>query len=115
MTVVRDDPPLSAVQLDGLDGVLTTCHIAISETGTIVLDGRQGRGALSLVPDYHLVVVLAEQVVATVPDVVRPKSWISGPAPPATSNCNESKACTAPADSKCSLSPLADRGGTGAI
>jgi L-lactate dehydrogenase complex protein LldG len=85
--LVGDDPPLSAAQLDGLDGVLTGCAVAIAETGTIVLDGGtgQGRRILSLVPDYHLVVVTAGQVVAGVPealarlDPARPQTWISGP------------------------------------
>jgi len=85
--LVGDDPPLTAAQLDGLDGVLTGCAVAIAETGTIVLDGGsgQGRRILSLVPDYHLVVVTAAQVVAGVPealarlDPTRPQTWISGP------------------------------------
>jgi L-lactate dehydrogenase complex protein LldG len=85
--LVGDDPPLTPAQLDGLDGVLTGCAVAIAETGTIVLDGGtgQGRRALSLVPDYHLVVVTAAQVVAGVPEAVarldptRPQTWISGP------------------------------------
>jgi len=85
--LVGDAPPLTPAQLDGLDGVLTGCAVAIAETGTIVLDGGsgQGRRALSLVPDYHLVVVTAAQVVATVPeglarlDPARPQTWISGP------------------------------------
>ena len=85
--LVGDDPPLTAAQLDGLDGVLTGCALAIAETGTIVLDGGtgQGRRILSLVPDYHLVVVTAAQVVAGVPqalarlDPTRPQTWISGP------------------------------------
>jgi L-lactate dehydrogenase complex protein LldG len=40
---------------------------------------------LTLVPDYHLVVVTAEQILANVPDAVaaldptRPLTWISGP------------------------------------
>jgi len=84
---IGDDPPLTPAELDQLDGVLTTCRIAVAETGTIVLDGAhgQGRRALSLVPDYHLVVVLADQIVASVPDAVaeldptRPLTWISGP------------------------------------
>jgi L-lactate dehydrogenase complex protein LldG len=84
---VADDPPLSTADLDRLDGVVTTCAVAIAETGTIVLDAGpgQGRRALSLVPDYHLAVVRADQVVATVPDAVamldptRPLTWISGP------------------------------------
>jgi L-lactate dehydrogenase complex protein LldG len=85
--LVGDDPPLTPAQLDGLDGVLTGCAVAVAETGTIVLDGGagQGRRVLSLVPDYHLVVVAAAQVVATVPqalarlDPASPQTWISGP------------------------------------
>ena len=85
--LVGDAPPLTPAQLDVLDGVLTGCAVAIAETGTIVLDGGsgQGRRVLSLVPDYHLVVVTAAQVVATVPeglarlDPARPQTWISGP------------------------------------
>jgi L-lactate dehydrogenase complex protein LldG len=85
--LVGDDPPLTPAELEGLDGVLTGCAVAIAETGTIVLDGGagQGRRALSLVPDYHLVVVTAAQVVAGVPnalarlDPTRPQTWISGP------------------------------------
>jgi L-lactate dehydrogenase complex protein LldG len=85
--LVADDPPLTPAQLDGLDGVLTGCAVAIAETGTIVLDGGpgQGRRVLSLVPDYHLVVVTASQVVTGVPqalarlDPTRPQTWISGP------------------------------------
>ena len=85
--LVGDDPPLTPAQLDALDGVLTGCAVAIAETGTIVLDGGpgQGRRVLSLVPDYHLVVVTAAQVVAGVPeglarlDPASPQTWISGP------------------------------------
>jgi L-lactate dehydrogenase complex protein LldG len=67
--LVGDDPPLTPAQLGGLDGVLTGCAVAIAETGTIVLDGGEGQGrrVLSLVPDYHLVVVTAAQVVGGVP------------------------------------------------
>jgi L-lactate dehydrogenase complex protein LldG len=85
--IVGDDPPLSATDLDQVDSVLTTCAVAIAETGTVVLDAGpgQGRRALTLVPDHHVVVVRAEDVVTTVPDAVarldatRPQTWISGP------------------------------------
>ena len=84
---VADDPPLAFGDLDMLDGVITGCAVAIAETGTIVLDGGagQGRRALSLLPDLHVCVVLASQVVGTVPEALarldpsRPQTWISGP------------------------------------
>jgi L-lactate dehydrogenase complex protein LldG len=85
----RDDPPLANADLDQSDGVLTGCAYAVAQTGTIVLDGgaRQGRRALSLVPDRHLCVVRVEQVVGIVPEVIarladqpaRPITFISGP------------------------------------
>ena len=85
--VLRDDPPLTTGELDLVDGVITGCAVAIAETGTVVLDhgAGQGRRALTLVPDYHLVIVGAQQVVALVPDGIgaldpaRPQTWISGP------------------------------------
>jgi L-lactate dehydrogenase complex protein LldG len=89
--LVADDPPLGPRELDGLDGVLTGCALAIAETGTIVLDGgqRSGRRAITLVPDYHVCVVEAGRIVAGVPDAVaalaeaaaegRPVTLVSGP------------------------------------
>jgi L-lactate dehydrogenase complex protein LldG len=86
-TVIVADDGLSPAALDAVDGVITGAAVAIAETGTIVLDGSpgQGRRAVSLVPDYHLCIVLAEQVVALVPEALarldpgRPLTWISGP------------------------------------
>jgi L-lactate dehydrogenase complex protein LldG len=84
---VRDDPPLNNNDLDAVDGVVTTCAVAIAETGTIVLDhgAGQGRRALTLVPDFLLVVIRPDQVVAQVPDAIAQLAdpttltFISGP------------------------------------
>lgn len=84
---IRDDPPLAATDLDAVAAVVTTAALGIAVTGTIVLDhgSGQGRRALSLIPDRHVCVVTADQVVHDVPDGVRrldplrPLTWISGP------------------------------------
>jgi L-lactate dehydrogenase complex protein LldG len=87
--VVVDGAPdvLTADQLDQLDAVVTGARVAIALTGTIVLDAGpdQGRRALSLVPDRHVIVLHSEQVVETVPEgfarltPTAPLTMISGP------------------------------------
>jgi L-lactate dehydrogenase complex protein LldG len=88
MLLVDGEPdPLTAAQLDATDAVVTACRVAIAATGTIVLDAApdQGRRVLTLVPDHHIVIVFAEQVVSSVPeslsrlDPTRPLTFISGP------------------------------------
>ncbi len=94
--VVSDDH-LSNATLDGVASVVTASAVGVASTGTIVLDHGpdQGRRALSLVPDLHVCVVRASQVVHDVPEAVarlrsavepdvsagmpRPLTWISGP------------------------------------
>ena len=85
--VATDTPPLPAAELDRMAGVVTGCAVAIAETGTIILDHGpgQGRRALTLVPDFHLVIVRASQVYADLADAfarldpARPHTLISGP------------------------------------
>jgi L-lactate dehydrogenase complex protein LldG len=89
--VVPESEASSPQVLDGLDAVVTACALGIGATGTIVLDhsGDQGRRELTLVPDTHVCVVRADQVVGDVPEAVtrlgaaphrgQPLTWISGP------------------------------------
>ncbi len=87
--VLRDEPTLSYEALDTVDAVLTGCRLGIAQTGTIVLDGGagQGRRALSLVPDAHLCVIQAGQIVDLAPEAIaalqasatKPITFISGP------------------------------------
>ncbi|CAG7844027.1 Lactate utilization protein C [Pseudoclavibacter triregionum] len=90
-TVVPDSLSLTSADLDSIDGVVTASAVGIATTGTIVLDHRedQGRRAITLVPDTHVCVIRADQVVHDVPESVRrlrpgagdtrPLTWISGP------------------------------------
>ena len=58
--------------IDACDGVLTSATVAIAETGSIVLQdvAGEGRRAVTLLPDYHLCVVDADDVVQTVPEAI---------------------------------------------
>ncbi len=85
---IRDEG-LSYHEIDQSEGVLTECAVAIAVTGTIVLrhSPGEGRRALTLIPDYHLCVVFANQIVETVAEGIRemnkfktvPMTTISGP------------------------------------
>jgi L-lactate dehydrogenase complex protein LldG len=97
VTSAVDGRPVATPELDidiadlGGYAALTGCALAIAETGTIVLDGgaESGRRALTLVPDQHLCVVRADQIVASVPEAIaalepaardgRPITFVSGP------------------------------------
>jgi L-lactate dehydrogenase complex protein LldG len=88
---VVDDGSLTAYDLDRIDAVVTGATVGIAETGTIVLahGPAEGRRAITLVPDLHVCIVDAAQVVLDVPDAVElldasvkqgsPLTWISGP------------------------------------
>lgn len=86
---IMDDPaqPLTIARLEDAVAVVTGCAVGIAATGTIVLDAgkTQGRRALTLIPDHHICVVFADQVVNTVPQAFaalnpsQPLTFISGP------------------------------------
>ncbi|MEX0719279.1 MAG: lactate utilization protein C [Balneolaceae bacterium] len=86
------DTRLSHNKLDQMDGVISTCALAVAQTGTIILDAGagQGRRVLSLLPDYHLCIIREDQIVELVPEGFaqieeevkkegRPITFISGP------------------------------------
>jgi L-lactate dehydrogenase complex protein LldG len=86
-----EDSQLDPHELDGVDGVITGCTVAIAETGTIVLTAaaHEGRRAITLVPDLHICLVEESQIVELVPEAIaglndavrerRPITLISGP------------------------------------
>lgn len=82
-----EDEHLSTAELDEADAVLTGCAAAVAVSGTIMLDAgaAQGRRAITLVPDHHVVVVRRDQITGHLSealprlDPTGPQTWISGP------------------------------------
>lgn len=86
-----EDHGQSVAELDRFGAVVTGCALAIAESGTLVLDhgAAQGRRALTLIPDHHVCVVRAAQVVDGLAEAVarlqpsvlagQPLTFISGP------------------------------------
>ena len=84
----RIDHDLSHDDIEIADGVVTSSFCGIAESGTIVLhhSPAEGRRVLTLLPDWHLCVLHASQVVETLPEYFArcaesPKlaTYISGP------------------------------------
>jgi L-lactate dehydrogenase complex protein LldG len=81
------DRELSFDVLNGVDGVMTAATVGVAVSGSIVLQHgpMEGRRVLTLLPDYHLCVVEAAQIVETLPeafarlDRTRPVTFFSGP------------------------------------
>jgi L-lactate dehydrogenase complex protein LldG len=81
------DRELSFDVLNGVDGVMTAATVGVAVSGSIVLQHGplEGRRVLTLLPDYHLCVVEAAQIVASLPeafarlDRTRPVTFFSGP------------------------------------
>jgi L-lactate dehydrogenase complex protein LldG len=64
------DKQLSVEEVEQAEGVVTACFCGVAESGTIVLhhSETEGRRVISLLPDWHLCVVRASQVVETLPE-----------------------------------------------
>lgn len=90
VTVHLDEPRLTHEQLNSIDTVVTGCAVGMADSGTIALDHSEGQGrrALTLLPDIHVVLIHASQVVSDVPEGIarlapairarRPITWLSG-------------------------------------
>ena len=64
------DHGLSVAEIEQAEGVMTGCFCGVADSGTIVLHHgpAEGRRVISLLPDWHLCVVRASQVVETLPE-----------------------------------------------
>ncbi|MGA2351852.1 MAG: lactate utilization protein C [Terracidiphilus sp.] len=84
----KTDRGLTTNEIEQAQGVVTTAFCGIADSGTIVLhhSATEGRRVLSLLPDWHLIVLRASQVVETLPEYFEQckqppalVTWISGP------------------------------------
>jgi L-lactate dehydrogenase complex protein LldG len=66
----RVDHGLSTAEVEQAEGVVTDSFCGIADSGTIVLhhSAAEGRRVISLLPDWHLCVLRASQVVETLPE-----------------------------------------------
>lgn len=66
----RIDNGLAYADLEATDGVVTAASAGVADSGTIVLHHgpEEGRRVLSLLPDWHLCVLRASQIVETLPE-----------------------------------------------
>jgi L-lactate dehydrogenase complex protein LldG len=64
------DNGLSTAEIEAAEGVVTAASWAIADSGTIALHHSplEGRRILSLLPDWHLCILKASQVVETLPE-----------------------------------------------
>ena len=64
------DNHLDYSEIEGVEGVVTAASAGIADSGTIVLHhgAEEGRRVLSLLPDWHLCILFASQIVETLPE-----------------------------------------------
>jgi L-lactate dehydrogenase complex protein LldG len=64
------DQDLATAEIERMEGVLTAAFCGVADSGTIVLhhSSTEGRRVLSLLPDWHLCILRASQVVQTLPE-----------------------------------------------
>ncbi len=64
------DHGLSSAEIEGTEGVVTAAFCGVADSGTIVLhhSPAEGRRVITLLPDWHLCILRASQVVETLPE-----------------------------------------------
>jgi L-lactate dehydrogenase complex protein LldG len=64
------DRNLATAEIEKADGVITAAFCGVADSGTIVLhhSAAEGRRVLTLLPDWHLCILYASQVVETLPE-----------------------------------------------
>jgi L-lactate dehydrogenase complex protein LldG len=86
--VWKIDHELSHDEIERCDGVVTAAFAGVADSGTIVLhhSPQEGRRVLTLLPDFHLCILHASQIVETLPEYFarcphppRLATYISGP------------------------------------
>jgi L-lactate dehydrogenase complex protein LldG len=84
----RVDGGLETEEVNKAEGVVTAAFCGVADSGTIVLHhgAEEGRRILTLLPDWHLCILRASQVVETFPEYFSRcrqapplVTWISGP------------------------------------
>ena len=67
------DRGLETAEIEQAEGVVTAASCGVADSGTIVLhhSTTEGRRVLSLLPDWHLCILRASQVVETLPEYFR--------------------------------------------
>jgi L-lactate dehydrogenase complex protein LldG len=82
------DRGLASAEIEQVEGVVTAAFCGVADSGTIVLhhSATEGRRVITLLPDWHLCILRASQVVETLPEYfdrcARPPllaTYISGP------------------------------------
>ena len=82
------DHELSHGEIELCDGVVTAAFAGVADSGTIVLhhSPAEGRRVVTLLPDFHLCILRASQIVETLPEYFarcpqppRLATYISGP------------------------------------
>jgi L-lactate dehydrogenase complex protein LldG len=82
------DGGLATGEIEAAEGVVTAAFCGVADSGTIVLHhtAQEGRRIVTLLPDFHLCILFASQVVETLPEYFSRceqapplVTWISGP------------------------------------